>query len=109
MAKMIELSDDNFESAVLKSKTPVLVDFWAEWCTPCRMVAPILENLSTQYGDRLAFGKMNVDAGRKTATQYGVQSIPTMLFFKDGKPMRQFRGFMSEKELKKNLDAALTP
>ncbi|MBI2958440.1 MAG: thiol reductase thioredoxin, partial [Chloroflexi bacterium] len=60
MAKMLELSDDNFELEVLGSKTPVLVDFWAEWCMPCRMIAPILENLSAQYGDRLAFGKMNV-------------------------------------------------
>jgi len=108
MGKMIELTDENFEQSVLKSKVPVLVDFWAEWCTPCRMVAPILENLSSQYGDRLAFGKLNVDSGRKTATQFGIQSIPTLLFFKEGKPVRQFVGFMPEKELKRNLDTALT-
>ncbi len=107
MSKIIELNDDNFDQTVLKSKVPILVDFWAEWCTPCRMVGPILENLSSQYGDKLAFGKINVDNGRKTATQFGVRSIPTLLFFKDGKPMKQFVGFMSEKDLKKNLDAAL--
>jgi len=85
----------------------VLVDFWAEWCTPCRMVSPIIESLATHYGDKLTMGKLNVDKGRKVATQYGVRSIPTLLLFKDGKPMRQFVGFMSEKELKKNLDTAL--
>lgn len=109
MGTITELTDDNFDTTVLKSATPVLVDFWAEWCTPCRMVAPILENLSAQYGDKLAFGKLNVDRGRKTATTFGVRSIPTLLLFKDGKPMRQFVGFMSEKELKKNLDSALAP
>ena len=108
MGKIIELTDENFEQSVLKSKVPLLVDFWAEWCTPCRMVAPMLENLSSQYGDKLAFGKLNVDSGRKTASQFGIRSIPTLLFFKEGKPMRQFVGFMPEKELKRNLDTALT-
>ncbi|MDO8472650.1 MAG: thioredoxin [Dehalococcoidia bacterium] len=108
MSKIIELNDDNFEGSVIKSSVPVLVDFWAEWCTPCRMVAPILETISAQYADKLVVGKLNVDAGQKTATKFGVRSIPTLLFFKDGKPMRQFVGFMAEKELKKNLDAALS-
>lgn len=109
MAKqIIELTDENFEKTVLKAEGPVLVDFWAEWCQPCRMVAPILESISVQYADKLTVGKLNVDNGPKTATQFGVRSIPTLLFFKDGKPMKQFVGFMSEKELKKNLDAALS-
>ncbi|MEW6033535.1 MAG: thioredoxin [Chloroflexota bacterium] len=106
MAKLIELNDDNFEHAVLKSAVPVLVDFWAEWCSPCRMMTPILENLAKQY-DGVVFGKLNVDSGRKTATQYSIRSIPALLLFKDGKPMRQFVGFMSEKELNRKLEAAL--
>lgn len=108
MAKVIELTEETFQQVVLDSKTPVLVDFWAEWCTPCRMVSPIIESLALHYGETLVMGKLNVDQGRKVATQYGVRSIPTLLLFKDGKPMRQFVGFMSEKELKKNLDSALT-
>lgn len=103
----MELSDDNFERVVVKSAVPVLVDFWAEWCMPCRMMTPILEGLADQYDDRVVFGKLNVDNGRKTATQYGIRSIPTLLLFKNGKPMRQFVGFMSEKELKRKLDTAL--
>lgn len=108
MGKVIELTDDNFEQSVMKAKGPILVDFWAEWCQPCRMVGPVIEKLATQYDGKIAFGKLNVDSGGKTATQFGVRSIPTLLLFKDGKPMKQFVGYQSEKDLKKNLDAALT-
>ncbi|MBI2856677.1 MAG: thioredoxin [Chloroflexi bacterium] len=108
MSMMVaELNDENFEQSVVKSTVPVLVDFWAEWCTPCRMVAPVLEKLAAHYGNDLVIGKLNVDAAQATATKYGVRSIPTLLFFKDGKPMRQFVGFQPEKELRQKLDAAL--
>ncbi len=109
MAKFQEFTDANFEQQVLKAKTPVLVDFWAEWCQPCRMVAPVLEALAPQYSGRLIIGKLNVDTAGDTARRYGIRSIPTLLIFKDGKPMRQFVGFQSEKELKKNLDAIVGP
>jgi len=107
MAQVIELNDDNFEQMVLKSSLPVLVDFCAERCTPCRMLAPIVEKLAGEYDGRITFSKLNVEQGRNAATRYGVRSIPTLLFFSGGKPMRQFVGFTSEKDLKRNLDEAL--
>ncbi len=107
MGQVKEVTDANFEQDVLKSSTPVLVDFWAEWCAPCRMVAPVVEKLAGEYNGRVIFCKLDLEKGRNTATQYGIRSIPTLLFFKDGKPMRQIVGFTSEKDLKKNLDEAL--
>ena len=83
MAK-IEFTDQNFEQEVLKADVPVVVDFWAVWCGPCKLIAPIMDELSEQFGDKAKIGKLDVDVNQQTAIKYGVRSIPTVLFFKDG-------------------------
>jgi len=100
-----EISDDTFEGMVLQSDTPVVVDFWAEWCGPCKMIAPILEELAGENSETFKVGKVNVDDNRQTAMQYGVRSIPTLLVFKDGKvvPNGQIVGAMPKDALKKKI------
>ena len=107
MAKPFDLSDDKFDEVVLRVNSPVLVDFWAPWCPPCRMVAPVIEELAEEYGDRVGFARVNVDDNPKVSSRYGIQSIPTLLIFKDGKPMRQVIGFRPKAELKEHLDQLL--
>jgi thioredoxin 1 len=107
MSKPVEVNDDNFEQMVLKSKTPVLVDFWAAWCGPCRMVAPVVEELAGEYDGKVHMVKLNVDENPKTASQYGIMSIPTLLIFKDGAPVSNIVGFRPKAELKRSLDAVL--
>ena len=80
----VEITDDNFEELVLKSAKPVLVDFWAEWCGPCRMLGPIIEDLSDDFADKAIIGKVDVDSNQQFAAQFGVRNIPTVLVFKDG-------------------------
>lgn len=80
----LEITDSNFEEKVLKSDKPVLVDFWAEWCGPCRMVGPIIEEISNEYNDKAIIAKLDVDSNQEFAAKYGVRNIPTVLFFKDG-------------------------
>ena len=108
MAKPREVSDEDFEQVVIKAVNPVLVDFWAPWCGPCRAVAPIVEELATEYDGKITFAKVNVDENPKTAAGYSIMSIPTLLLFKDGKPMKQMVGLRPKEEFKKNLDASLT-
>src|SRR3990167_4914467 len=96
----ITLTDQNFKNEVLQSKTPVLVDFWAEWCGPCRMVAPVVEKIAKAYSGKLKVGKINVDDNSETPQQYGVQSIPTLIVFKGGQIANQMVGFQSEDKLK---------
>ena len=107
MSKPIEVNDGNFDQIVLQAKTPVLVDFWANWCGPCRMVAPIVEELAEEYTGRVSFTKMDVDQNPKTASQYGIMSIPSLLIFKSGAPLSNIVGFRPKADLKRSLDAAL--
>ncbi|MBE0479692.1 MAG: thioredoxin [Dehalococcoidia bacterium] len=107
MAAAIEVDDKNFKQVVLESDKPFLVDFWAPWCAPCRAIAPVIEELAGEYSGRIGFAKVNVDENPATATGYGIRSIPTLLIFKDGKPMTQVVGARPKGELKRQLDAAL--
>jgi len=107
MSKEIEVNDGNFDQTVLQAETPVLVDFWAPWCRPCLMVAPILEELAEEYNGRLAIGRLNVDQNMVTASKYSVMAIPTMILFKGGKPISNIVGFKPKEQLKRELDAIL--
>jgi thioredoxin 1 len=107
MNKPVEIGEAKFEEAVLKAKLPALVDFWAPWCGPCRMVAPIVDELAAEYDGKVEFFKINVDNTPKLAVKYGVMSIPTLIIFKSGQPVSNIVGFRPKTELKKNLDAAL--
>ena len=107
MAKPRDVSDSDFEQEVLKATKPVLVDFWAPWCGPCRMVAPIVEELSEEYDGKVEFVKLNTDENPDTSVKYGSRSIPTLLVFKDGEPVGQIIGFRPKSDLKKSLDAVV--
>lgn len=107
MSDPIEFTDDNFEAEVIKSDKPVLVDFWAVWCTPCHMVSPIVEEIGRDYADKLKVGKLNVDQNSKTASHYGIMSIPSLLFFKEGKVVDQVIGAVPKEHLKEKVDKIL--
>jgi thioredoxin 1 len=108
MAEPFSVDDNSFNEVVLEAKVPFLVDFWAPWCAPCRAIAPVVGELAAEYEGRVGFVKVNVDENTRVATEYGIRSIPTLLLFKDGKPMTQIVGLRSKAELKKHLDTALT-
>lgn len=103
----IKLNKDNFEAEALKNEKPVLVDFWATWCGPCRMLAPALENIAEAYADKLVVGKVNVDEEMELAIQYKIVSIPALYLFKNGEVKAKTVGYMDENELKAFVDGAL--
>jgi thioredoxin 1 len=104
---LVHLSDASFDSEVIKNDLPVIVDFWAAWCGPCRMIGPIFEELSNDYAGRLKFGKVDVDACPATAGQYGIRSIPSLLVFKNGRVVDTIVGAMPKAALAQKIDAAL--
>jgi thioredoxin 1 len=107
MGQPISVSDSNFDQMVLQADIPVLVDFWAAWCAPCRMVAPIVEELANEYEGRVSFTNLDVDQNPKIASKYSVMSIPTLIIFKKGEPVSHVVGLRPKAELKRSLDAVL--
>jgi thioredoxin 1 len=104
MAKgIVEIGDSSFDSEVLQSEKPVLVDFWAPWCGPCRAIAPIVEELAESFGDTVKFTKCNVDENPVTPTKYGIKSIPTLIFFKDGKVLDKIVGIVAKSRLEEMI------
>ncbi len=104
---VIDISDQNFEEEVLKSSLPVMVDLWAPWCGPCRMVAPVVESLAEKYDTRFKFCRLNVDENPQTASRYRIMSIPTLMFFKDGKAMETVVGAVPERALQPKIEELL--
>jgi thioredoxin 1 len=102
------INDQDFQKLVLESDRPVVVDFWAPWCGPCRMVSPIVEELSREYGDKVRFLKMNTDENEQTTIQYGIFSIPTLIIFKDGREVNRLIGFAPKEQLKRQIDRSLS-
>ncbi len=104
---IVHVSDSSFEEDVLKSTTPVLVDFWAEWCGPCKMIAPILEDIATEYGDKIKIAKLNIDENSATPPQFGIRGIPTLILFKNGQAEATKVGALSKSQLAAFLDSSL--
>ena len=107
MAEPVEVNESDWDEKVLKSELPVLVDFWAEWCGPCKMIAPSVHDLAVEYGGKLNVAKLDVDSSPRIATKYGVRSIPALIFFKGGKPVDQVIGAVPKSALKKKVDSVL--
>ncbi|TRZ93919.1 thioredoxin [bacterium] len=104
---LVHFSDHNFKKEVLESNLPVLVDFWASWCGPCKMITPMIEELAKEYAGKFKIGKLDVDENPKTATHYGIMSIPALIFFKNGKVMDQVVGALNRSELKKRIEESI--
>ncbi len=104
MVEALKLTADNFENEVMKADIPVLVDFWAPWCGPCKMIAPIIDELASEQDGRVKIGKVNTDENAQLAGEYGVMSIPTLILFKNGEAVERLVGFMSKKDLEAAID-----
>ncbi len=107
MATVKDVTDATFDQDVLKSSKPVLVDFWAPWCGPCRMVSPLVEELASDFAGKVSFYKLNTDENPLTSTNFGIRSIPTLIVFKGGQQVGQIIGFRPKAELKKQLESAI--
>jgi len=101
---VVEITDQNFEQEVLKSSVPVLVDFWAEWCLPCRMLAPTIDKLAKDYAGKLKVGKVDTEVNRDIAIKYSISAIPTVILFRDGQVQQKFVGLRQERDFKEALD-----
>lgn len=104
---IIEIDDDSFEEKVLKSKKPVMVDFWAPWCGPCKAIAPTVEALEKEHGGNMTFAKVNVDENPVSPSKYGVQAIPTLIFFKNGEIADQITGMVAKEKLEETIKGVL--
>ena len=104
---IVQISDSSFDADVLQSQGPVLVDFWAEWCGPCKMIAPVLEELASEYGEKLKICKMDVDANPETAPKYGIRGIPTLILFNNGDVAGTKVGALSKSQLSEFIDSAI--
>ena len=104
-ANVREFTDSNFENEVLNSEVPVLVDFWAEWCMPCRMLAPTIDKIARDYNGKVKVGKLDTDANRDVSIKYGINAIPTVILFKGGQVVQKFVGLRQERDFKEALDA----
>lgn len=107
MGNYVILNDSNFEEEVLKSDLPVLIDFWAEWCAPCKMIAPIIEDIATEYSGKIKVAKLDVDNNPQTSMKYGIRSIPTLLIFKNGEAVDQLIGAVPKASIVSKLDPLL--
>jgi len=105
---LINITDEEFEESILKNSGVCLVDFWAEWCGPCKAIAPILDNICDQFGDKVVVGKVNVDEVKQTPVKYGIRSIPTLLFFNNGEIVKQEVGLQSEQTLIDNVNQIIS-
>ena len=108
MSHPISVTDNTFDEEIVNSEIPAIVDFWAEWCGPCKMIAPVFEELSGEYDGKVKFAKMDVDVNAKVPTKYGIRGIPTLLIFKGGSPVDQIVGALPKSALKQRIDSAIS-
>jgi len=107
MSNIVHLSDDTFQKEVIESNIPVLVDYWAEWCGPCKMIAPVLDDLVSEYDGKLKIAKLNIDENPQTPTKFGIRGIPTLMIFKDGNPEATKVGALSKSQLTAFIDSTI--